>query len=71
MPGVCAYLGQAAEVLTIAATDRLSFVTLLDKLYTDKHTGPIVLHFAQGVPNAVEFPSEPVRVPLTKRDPRA
>ena len=46
------------------ATDRVSFAAMLEKLYSDKHTGPIVVHFAQGKPNVVEIPCEPMRIPL-------
>ena len=57
-------------MLTIAATDRLSFAAMLDKLYTEKHTGPIVVHFAFGHPNVIEVPCEPLRIPLDKDTPR-
>lgn len=43
---------------------RLSFATMLEKLYADKHTGPVVVHFAQGSPNVIEIPCEPTRISL-------
>ena len=50
-----------------------SFPDVLDSLYRDQHTGPVTIHFAQGVPIVVEFPEAPLRIrlaraPLDRRD---
>lgn len=46
---------------------RLSFGEALEKLWVEQHTGPILFHFAQGVPQAIEIPGEPTRIKLEKR----
>lgn len=43
-----------------------SFAQMLQKLHDEKHTGPVVVHFAQGHPNVVEIPKEPERIKLEK-----
>ena len=58
-------MAAAGEVTT--ATD---FPALLMRLWRLQHTGPVIVHFAQGHPNVVEIPGEPERIPLAKR-PRA
>lgn len=44
--------------------DRVSFFGMLERLYAQRHTGPVVVHFAQGQPNVIELPSEPTRIAL-------
>lgn len=44
-----------------------TFGEMLERLWKDKHTGPVILHLAQGVPNTIEIPSEPTRIKLEKR----
>jgi hypothetical protein len=44
----------------------MTFAETLDTLYKTRHTGPIVIHFAQGHPNSIEVPCEPQRIRLTK-----
>ena len=48
---------------------RPSFATVLDDLWRQRHTGPITIHFAQGVPNVVEIPEAPMRIALDNREP--
>jgi hypothetical protein len=48
---------------------RPTFPEVLEGFYRDKHTGPVTVHFAQGVPNVVEIPEEPMRIRLDKREP--
>lgn len=50
---------------------RETFAALLARLYLAKHTGPVILHFAQGVPRVVEVPGEPELIILDKRDHRS
>lgn len=45
----------------------VSFPSLLEKLHKASHTGPVILHFAQGSPNTVEIPPPPMRFRLDKR----
>lgn len=47
-------------------TEPSTFADWLTKLHTDKHTGPVVFHFAEGSPNAVEVPRKPERIKLDK-----
>lgn len=61
---VCADF-QASERLR-EVRETLRFADLLSRLYDDKHTGPIVIHFAQGHPQSVELPAEPTRIRLDK-----
>ncbi len=54
------------DVLGLESLDSLappSFPDLLQRLYTAKYTGKVVLDFAGGTPRQVEFP-QPVRLPL-------
>lgn len=44
-----------------------TLATILEKLFTSKHTGPMTIHFAQGRANSVEIPGEPMRIRLEKR----
>jgi hypothetical protein len=46
------------------APPKPSFAELLTQLWKDQHTGPVIIHFAQGTPNAVELPAEPTRIKL-------
>lgn len=48
-------------------TEALTFPAMLQKLYAEQHTGPVVVHFDQGRPNVIELPCAPVRVVLDKR----
>lgn len=54
----------------VTPTDRVSFAAMLERLYSEKHTGPVVVHFAQGQPNVIEMPCEPVRISLDKGQKR-
>jgi hypothetical protein len=40
-----------------------TFMELLERLYALRYTGPVVLHFAGGLPRQVVL-DQPVRVPL-------
>jgi hypothetical protein len=48
------------------ASPKMTWSAALLRLWTDRHTGPVVVHFAQGHPNSLELPSEPVRIKLEK-----
>lgn len=43
-----------------------TFAQVIEALYRNKHTGPVIIHFAQGHPNSVELPKEPERIRLDK-----
>lgn len=43
-----------------------TFPAVLERLYADKYTGPIVVQFGQGVPSAIEIPCAPKRIRLEK-----
>jgi len=49
----------------------LTWAALLEKLYRERFTGAVTLHWAEGVPNAYDFPVPPVRLRLDKSDRRA
>jgi len=55
-------------VTIVASRKYVSFLEELDRLYLAQHTGPVVIHFAQGVPREVELPQPPVRIVLAKRE---
>jgi hypothetical protein len=42
----------------------MSFPALLERLYVEKHTGPVLLHFAGGQPRSVEILKPSERIPL-------
>lgn len=44
----------------------MTFAETLQTLYKSRHTGPVLFHFADGNPNAVEVPCKPQRIQLTK-----
>lgn len=46
---------------------RADFATVLDDLWRQKHTGPITVHFAEGVAQQVDYPQEPMRIKLDRR----
>jgi len=37
-----------------------------DRLAANQHTGPVIIHLAQGQPNVVEIPGESTRIPVDK-----
>jgi hypothetical protein len=37
----------------------VSFPDLLETLHRQQHTGPVIVHFAQGKPNSFEIPAKP------------
>lgn len=37
-------------------------------LYDRKHTGPVIVHFAQGHPQEVELPNPSTRIRLRRRE---
>jgi hypothetical protein len=39
-----------------------TFADILERLWTEQHTGPVIIHFGQGCPNEVEIPSPPTRI---------
>jgi hypothetical protein len=43
--------------LTLRTTERPTFAQMLEQLYAEKHTGPVIVHFAQGHPRHVEIPA--------------
>jgi len=45
-----------------------TFPDVLERLYCEQYTGPVILHFAQGRPNHVEIPAKPETIVLDKRD---
>ena len=51
------------QLLTMNQADPPSFAELLERLYAAKFQGPVVLHFAGGLPRTVEFP-QPVKMTL-------
>ena len=53
--------------ITETVTVQPTFGEMLEKLFVEKHTGPVIFHFAQGRPNTMEIPSEPLRIVLDKR----
>ncbi len=44
-----------------------SFPVILEELWRAKHTGPVVIHFAGGKPQAVEVLEPSKRIPLDNR----
>lgn len=55
-----------SQQVEATVTTQPTFPELLERLWMEKHTGPVTVHFAQGVPNVIEFPGEPRRIPLTR-----
>lgn len=49
----------------------VTFARLLERLHRDKHTGPVTIHFGQGVPSRVEIPGEPTRITLDRATEKA
>lgn len=47
-----------------------TFGQMLERLYVEKHTGPVIVHFQHGAPQTVEIPSEPERIRLDNRRAR-
>lgn len=43
-----------------------TFPAILERLYHEQYTGPIVVQFGQGVPSVIEIPCEPTRIRLDK-----
>jgi hypothetical protein len=43
---------------------RETFPAVLERLYGEKYTGPIVVQFGQGVPSVIEFPQPSRRIRL-------
>jgi hypothetical protein len=48
------------------ATGEETFFEFLQRLYAQKHCGPVVIQFLNGQPEAVEIPAEPARIRLDK-----
>jgi len=42
----------------------MRFSKILDRLYTEKHTGPVLFHFAGGIPRAAEVLAPSIRISL-------
>lgn len=42
----------------------MRFSKILDRLYTEKHTGPVLLHFAGGIPRKAEILAPSMRIDL-------
>lgn len=55
-----------AALAALRQQDRVSFPALLQYLHRAQHTGPIVIHFAQGQPNMIDVPNEPTRIKVEK-----
>jgi hypothetical protein len=54
--------------MAISDTDwRPTFAELLAHLHAHRHTGPVIIHFAEGHPNVVEMPTPATLVKLDKR----
>ncbi len=53
--------------LIVEPTVRPSLPELLERLWKERHTGQVVLHYAQGFVATVEFPAEPQRVRLDNK----
>jgi predicted CopG family antitoxin len=50
------------------ATGEETFFEFLRRLYAEKHTGPVVIHMAEGQPKSAEILAEPVRIRLTEEE---
>jgi hypothetical protein len=57
-------------VNTTATTERQTFDAWLVNVYAQRFTGPVTIHFAQGVPNVVEIPCQPTKIVLDRRKVR-
>lgn len=57
------------QILTCAPSleQRQSFPELLERLFIQKHTGPVVVHFAGGVAKSVEIQQQSERIQLEAR----
>ena len=44
-----------------------SFLDVWQALHASKHTGPVLVHVAEGVPKVIEVPSEPTRIAVAKQ----
>jgi hypothetical protein len=53
-------------VMTCNSLSAVSLDGLVNKLREMKHTGQVVLHFAEGRPTRAEIPATPTRIALTK-----
>lgn len=42
----------------------------LSREVPEKHTGPVIIHFAQGKPNAIEIPAPSIKIALKALDSR-
>lgn len=62
--GVDAMKLQTEQRVTVTVTDEPSFFELLERFWREKYTGPLTVHMAQGRPNVVELPGQPVRIKL-------
>lgn len=51
---------------TLSLQQPRSFFEVLEQLHKDKHTGPVIVHLAQGQANAVEIPTSKL-IRLEKR----
>lgn len=47
-------------------TNETTFPALLERLYAEQFSGPVVIQFGQGVPHIVEFPQPAKTVRLDK-----
>jgi hypothetical protein len=49
---------------------RQTWPEVLEQLHSEKYTGPLLVHFGQGVPSAVVKIGECAQIPLAKRERR-
>jgi hypothetical protein len=53
-----------------AIGEQITMPDLLMRLYTERYTGSLVLHFGQGIAHAAEFPQPPIRILLDRPQKR-
>lgn len=57
-----------ADALAAIQREDAAFADLLLQMYATKYTGCTLLHWVEGVPRVVEFPSRQVRLSITRLD---
>lgn len=51
----------------VTVTPQPTIFEVLERLWIDKHTGPVTIHLQSGVVNVVEIPGETTRIVLDRR----
>jgi hypothetical protein len=52
-----------ADLLATDSPDPVTFLTMVEQLYTRRFSGAVIVHFKNGVPKVLEF-ANPVKVQL-------